>query len=92
MEIYEKACDITDTLLRQGNTPEEIYVEYTNKLSAENEKEIDERSHDDVVLYSQITGMMAERLAKEAVKKAGYQMVEGKIFTFWEKANKSEGD
>ncbi len=87
MTIYEKACDIIDTLLRQGNTSEEIYVEYTNKLSGEYEKMgTGESSRKNKDLYSEITGIMAERLAKEAVRKAGYQMVENKRFTFWEKA------
>lgn len=87
MKIYEKACDIADTLLRQGNTSEEIYVEYTNKLSKEYEKmDTGESSHEDRELYREITGMVARCLAKEAVRKAGYQMVKNKRFTFWEKA------
>ena len=88
LNIYEKACDIADTLLRQGKTTEEIYVEYRNKLSEEYEKMgTSESSRKDRELYGEITGIVAERLAKEAVKKAGYQMVENKRFTFWEKAD-----
>lgn len=89
MKIYEKACDIVDTLLRQGKTAEEIYAEYRNKLSEEYEKM--NTSSDikicckDRLLYSEVTRIVADCLAKEAVKKAGYKIVEGKSFTFWKK-------
>lgn len=89
MKMYEKACDIVDELLRQGKTSEEIYVEYTNKLYEEYEKVgTGESSRKNKDLYGEITGIVANRLAKEAVRKAGYQMVEGKRFTFWEKKEK----
>ena len=89
LKIYEKACDIVDTLLRQGKALENIYAEYRNKLSAEYEKM--NASTDikicckDRLLYSEVTRIAADCLAKEAVRKVGYQMVEGKRFTFWEK-------
>lgn len=84
--IYKKACDIADTLLRQGNTLEEIYAEYINKLSGEYEKMLTGKSsREDRDLYGEITGIVGNRLAEEAVRKAGYQMVENKRFTFWEK-------
>ena len=86
LKIYEKACDIIDKLLRQGKTAIEIYVEYTNKLSGEYEKiGTGESSSKDRDLYGEIQGIVANRLAGEAIKKAGYQMVEGKRFTYWEK-------
>ena len=89
LKIYKKACDIIDTLLRQGKTMIEIYVDYTNKLSGEYEKiDTSESSCKDRVLYGEIQGIVAKHLAEEAVKKAGYQMVENKRFTFWEKADK----
>lgn len=85
-KIYEEACDIVDTLLRQGKTSEEIYVEYRNELSEEYEKESDKRNCETMDLYNGITAIMADRLAKEAVRKAGYRMMEGKRFYFWVKA------
>ena len=94
MKIYEEACDIVDTLLRQGKTSEEIYVEYRNKLSAEYEKM--NASSDskicckDRLLYSEVTRIAADCLAKEAVRKAGYQMMERKRFIFWVKAERGE--
>ncbi len=89
VKIYEEACDIVDTLLRQGKTMIEIYVDYTNKLSGEYEKiGTSESSRKNKELYSVITGIVADRLAREVVKKAGYQMVKGKRFTFWEKERK----
>lgn len=95
MKIYEEACDVVDTLLRQGKTPEEIYAEYRNKLSEEYEK-MNVSSDikiccEDRLLYSEVTRIAADCLAKEAVRKAGYQMVEGKRFTFWEKTKGIKG-
>lgn len=89
MKIYEEACDVVDTLLRQGKTAEEIYVEYRNKLSEEYEK-MNAPSGvkiccKDRLLYSEVTRVAVDCLAKEAVRKAGYKMVEGKSFTFWKK-------
>ena len=89
LKIYEKACDIIDKLLRQGKTMIEIYVEYTNKLSEEYEKMgTGESSSKDRDLYSEIQGIVANRLAREAIEKAGYKMADGKRFTYWEKKEK----
>lgn len=95
LKIYEEACDVVDTLLRQGKTAEEIYAEYRNKLSEEYEKM--NASSDvkicckDRLLYSEVTRIAADCLAKEAVRKAGYQMMERKRFIFWVKTKRIKG-
>ena len=88
LKVYEKACDTIDKLLRQGKTMIEIYVDYTNKLSAEYEKiGTSESSRKDRVLYGEIQGIVAVCLAVTAVEKAGYQKMKDKSLEFREKAD-----
>lgn len=81
----EETFEVITKLEEEGRTLEEIYIEYSNKLSKEYEKPREKQNLEEADKYRAIKQKVAVFIANEVMRERGYKTERGTKHYHWVK-------